>query len=262
MEESSFMNRTVLIPILLAAMWAWAAPAQAQEGIEAQGEVKPSKDFDAETGTEGPGDAAALAGLQVRVIPRFGLLAPDSYFYEEFTNFSGDGFVEWTTGSLGRAAFVGLGVEVGFANGGLLLRGEVARSFEGWLSAVHGILIPRTLFNPPEVVNTWFDVPASITFLSLQAVLPTRLGFWGIQPYVLAGFTGKWYSFGSPTTENTVGAILPSNGFTPSAEVGGGFTLGIFGLTFDAQVKDNINRYWDKTQHDLVVSGGLIWRVR
>ena len=43
--------------------------------------------------------------------------------------------------------------------------------------------------------------------------------------------------------------------------MGGGVTFGLFGLTFEAQVKDNINRYWDKTQHDLIFSGGLIWRV-
>ena len=93
---------------------------------------------------------------------------------------------------------------------------------------------------------------------SLQGVLPTRLEYRGVQPYVMAGFTGKWYSFGSPTRENTVGAILPSNGFTASADVGGGVTFGLFGLTFEVQVKDSINRYWDKTQHDLVFSGGLL----
>lgn len=200
--------------------------------------------------------------LEVRLIPRFGLLSPDSYFYEEFANFSGDGPVEWTTGSLGRAAFAGLGVEVRSGQRGIFVRGELARSFEGWLSAVHGLLIPRVFFEPPRVVNTWLDVPVSMTFLSLQAVLPTRLEIRSVHPYVLAGFSGKWYSFGSPTEPNTVGAILPSDGYTPALELGAGITFRLVGLTFDAQAKDVVNKYWEKTQHDLVFSGGLVWRVR
>jgi hypothetical protein len=205
---------------------------------------------------------AGQSPLEVRVIPRLGLLAPDEFFYEEFTNFSGDGPVEWTTGSLGRAAFVGLGLEVGSQERGIFVRGEVARSFEGWLSAVHGVLIPRVLFEPPQVVNTWLDVPAALTFASLQVILHTRLQFRGIQPFVLAGFTGKWYGFGSPTSENTVDAILPTDGFTPSADLGGGVTFRLLGLTLEGQLKDSINRYWGKTQHDLIVSGGVLWRVR
>lgn len=226
------MNRLIPIVILLIGGVAWPLPLRAQEKLE------------------------------VRIIPRFGLLAPDSYFFEEFANFSGDGPVEWTTGSLGRAAFAGVGVEVGSGNRGFFLRGELTRSFQGWLSAVHGLLIPRVLFEPPQVVNTWLDVPAAITFLSLQAVLQTRLTIRRVQPYVLAGFAGKWYSFGSPTEPNTVEAILPSDGYTPALELGGGLTFKVLGLTFDAQAKDVVNRYWGKTQHDLVFSGGLVWSVR
>ena len=206
--------------------------------------------------------ASAQEDLQIRVIPRFGLLAPDAYFYEIFKNFSGDGFVEWTSGSLGRAAVASLGVEVEVGDWGVLFRGEVARSFRGWLSAGHGVLIPRVYYEPPQVVRTWFDVPAAITFLSLQAVLPTRLEYRGIQPYVLAGYGAKWYSFGDPTSPNEVEAILPGNGLTHSLELGAGTTFGLFGFTFDAQMKDSINRYWGKTQHDLIFSGGLIWAVR
>jgi hypothetical protein len=198
----------------------------------------------------------------IRILPRVGLLSPDTYFYEEFKNFSGDGFIEWTTGSLGRAALLGLGVEAVFEDLGFSLRGEISRSFEGWLAAGHGVLIPRFYFQPPEVVTTWFDVPASVTFLSLQAILPTRFTFHGVQPFVLAGYTGKWYGFGPPTGENTVEAILPSDGWTPSLDLGGGITIRLFGVALEAQVRDNINRYWGKTQHDLVFSGGLAWTVR
>ena len=88
--------------------------------------------------------------LTIRVIPRFGLLSPDSYFYEEFENFADDEPVEWTNGSLARAAYVGVGLEVGFQEKGIFLRGELGRSFEGWLSAVRGYVRPRVLFEPPE----------------------------------------------------------------------------------------------------------------
>lgn len=209
-----------------------------------------------------PRDATAQEGMTVRVVPRFGLLSPDGSLYEEFKNFAGDGYIEWTSGSLGRAALVGVGAEAAFQELGVRVRGEVSRSFGGWLAATHGVLIPRVYFEAPQIVNTFFDVPASITLASLQAILPTRISYRGVEPFVLLGFSGKWYGFGSPEPENTVEAILPTGGFVPSADLGGGVTFGLFGLTFETQVRDNINRYWGRTQHDLTYSGGLLWAVR
>jgi hypothetical protein len=58
-----------------------------------------------------------------------------------------------------------------------------------------------------------------------------------------------------------VDAILPSNGFTITADFGGGILLDLFGITFDLQARDALNRYWGKYQHDLIFSGGLVWRV-
>ncbi len=207
-------------------------------------------------------ELAAQDNLTIRVIPRFGLLSPDVYFYEEFANFADDEPVEWTTGSLGRALVAGVGVEVGLENRGLFLRGEVVRSMSGWLLAVHGIVVPRVYYEPPEIVNTWLDLPAALTFASLQLVLPTQFELWGIRPYVMAGGGGKWYHFGSPTEPNTVEAILPSDGFTAALDLGAGVSFTLYGLAFDLQLQDSINRYWGKTQHDLIFSGGLAWRVR
>ncbi len=209
-----------------------------------------------------PAGAQSWSEVSVRVVPRFGLLSPDSYFYEEFTTFAADQPTEWTTGSLGRAAMVGLALELGLEDQGVYLRGEVGRSFSGWLSAVHGIVEPRVYWDPPRIVNTWLDVPATLTFANLQLVLPTRFEAWSFRPYVLAGGGGKWYHFGSPTEPNTVEAVLPSAGFTPSLELGGGTLVTLLGLDFDLQVRDSINRYWEKTEHDLIFSGGLSWRIR
>jgi hypothetical protein len=208
-----------------------------------------------------PPNARAQEGITVRIIPRFGLLNPDDYFYEEFVSFAEDTPTEWTTGSLGRAAYAGLGVEVGLEDRGIFLRGELGRSFEGWLSAVHGYVQPRIFFDPPTIINTWIDVPAALTFATVQLILPTRLVFWRFRPYFLLGGGGKWYEFDDPTEPVTVDAILPSNGFTLTADLGGGIYLDVLGLTFDLQARDTLNRYWGKNQNDLVFSGGIAWQV-
>ena len=200
--------------------------------------------------------------LVFRFLPRAGLTSPDNYFYEEFANFADDDPTEWTNGSLGRALFVGVGVEAGFEDRGIFLRGELAHTFEGWLSVVHGIIRPRVLFDPPEIIYTALDVPASLTFATLQMILPTRFEAAGIRPYGLLGGGGKWYHFGSPTEPNTVGAILPSDGFTATLELGAGATFSLGGFTFDLQARDAINKYWGKTQHDLIFSGGVLWTIR
>jgi hypothetical protein len=210
----------------------------------------------------GPAALAAQDHPTIRIIPRVGLMSPDSYFYEEFANFADDEPAEWTTGFLGRAAVVGIALEMGLGGRGIFLRGELLRSFGGWLSAGHGIIRPRVFFDPPEIVNTWLDIPASVTFASMQVVFPTQFKPWGIQPYAMVGGGGKWYHFGSPTRPNTVEAILPSNGFTPGIELGAGFFYSLYGLVFDTQIRDSINKYWEKTQHDLIFSQGLVWRIR
>jgi len=210
----------------------------------------------------GPSDLSAQDDLSIRIVPRLGLTSPDSYFYEEFANFAVDEATEWTNGSLGRAAYIGLALDAGYEDRGILLRGELAHTFGGWLSVVHAVVVPRVLFDPPEIINTYLDVPAAITFATLQLILPTQFETHGIRPYGLLGGGGKWYHFGSPTEPNTVGAILPSEGFTAALDVGVGISFTLFGWAFDAQVRDAISQYWEKIQHDLVFSGGLVWRIR
>lgn len=206
---------------------------------------------------------AAQNGTRVSLYPRVGLSSPDGYFYEYFKNFYGDGPMEWTSGSLGRSFAAGLGVEVSFGERGLLVRGEVLRTFDGWLSSVHSLERPRVLFEPPEIINTWLDVPTAVTATSVQLILPTRLEIWRVSPYVLAGVGGKFYDFGEPTEANEVEATLPDNGFTWGGDLGAGVTLPFWkGLTLDLQVRDALTKYWGKTQHDLYYTGALLWRVR
>ena len=104
-------------------------------------------------------------------------------------------------------------------------------------------------------------LPMTLTFASVQVVLPTKLELWRMKPYVLLGVGGKRYGFSEPTSPNEVGAVLPSNGFTWGGDLGGGFTLEVVGLNVDVQVRDAITRYWGKTQHDLLFTGGLLWRL-
>jgi hypothetical protein len=200
--------------------------------------------------------------LTLRLIPRIGLTNPDSYFYEEFANFADDEPVEWTTGSLGRAAYVGVALEAGYGDKGIYLRGELGRTFDGWLLVSHNYVRPRVLFEPPEIITTWLDVPTALTLATLQVVLPTRFEAYGISPYFLVGGGGKWYSFGEPTEENSVEAILPSDGFTAAAELGAGLTFSVRGVGLDVQARDVFNRYWGKNQHDFLFSGGLVWTLR
>jgi len=207
-----------------------------------------------------PARLAAQTPRGLRVYPRMGLLAPDTYFYEYFKNFSGDGLTEWTHTSLGRAFVAGVGAEIPLGRNAYL-RGEVLRSFDAWLSVAHSIETLRDLFTPPDIVTTWLDVPATLTIANLQLVLPTRLTLGPASPYVLLGGGGKYYAFGTPTSPNDVGATLPSNGFTWGGTLGGGFTVRVAGLDVDLQACDAWNRYWGKLQHDLVYSGNVSFRV-
>ncbi len=208
-----------------------------------------------------PAEAGAQQSLHVGVAARVGLLAPDDYFYEQFTNFVGDGPMEWTGGSLGRSLVVGLGAEMEIGDSGILVRGEILRSYDMWLRVSHSIEIPRIFFEPPRIQTTWLDVPASMTLTSLQMVLPTRLELWGVQPYVFGGGGGKFYGFDDPTTPNDVEAVLPADGFTWGGDLGGGLTAQVLGLTLDLQVRDAISRYWGKTQNDFIFSGAGVFRL-
>lgn len=203
-----------------------------------------------------PQVGVAQAPRGVRVYPRAGLLAPDSYFYEYFKNFTGDGLTEWTSGYLGRAFVAGAGVEVRLSESAYL-RGEVLRSFDGWLSAAHSVETLRDLYFPPEIVTTWLDVPATVTLTSVQLVLPTRLELGPFEPYVLVGAGGKFYGFQDPTEANDVEATLPDDGFTWGGDVGAGLAVRFRGVHVDLQARDAWNKYWGKLQHDFVYSGTL-----
>lgn len=205
--------------------------------------------------------ALAGQGRSVRISPRVGMLSPDSYLYEYFANFAGDGPLEWTSGTLGRTLTLGLSVETDLRDGAVVLRGEMLGAFAGWASVAHSVVVPRDLYEPPYVETTWLDVRSSLTMMSLQALFPTRLVLGGVRPYVLAGVGGKYYDFGSPSPPNTVNATLPDNGFTWGGDVGVGFTVPFKGLTWDVQARDAINRYWGKTQHDLLFTAGVLFTL-
>ncbi|HSG09902.1 MAG TPA: hypothetical protein VLA36_16195 [Longimicrobiales bacterium] len=201
-------------------------------------------------------------GTPLRVGPRVGMLSPDPYLYEYFTNFAGDGPVEWTTGNLGRAVVMGLSVERDFGGGAVVVRGEMMGAFQGWTSVAHSIVKARDLFDPPYVETTWVDVPSTMTVLSLQALFPTRLVVGGVRPYVMAGLGGKYYDFGVPSSAPVENAALPDNGFTWGGDIGAGVTVPFMGLTWDLQGRDAMNRYWGKTQHDFLFTVGLLIALR
>jgi hypothetical protein len=202
---------------------------------------------------------AGSAQTTVSLYPRVGLLAPDPYFYEQFENFAGDGPTEWTTGSLGRSLAIGGGVELKLGDSGLLVRGEIARVFGGWMLVSHSVVVPRVFFNAPYISTVWLDVPYAMTVTSVHVVLPTRVRVWGAQPYVAVGGGGKFYGFGDPTTANDAEALLPNDGFTWGVDAGAGVTARVWrNITLDVQARDLISSYWDKTQHDFLFTGALL----
>lgn len=204
-----------------------------------------------------PGHVLAQ-GEPLRVSPRVGVLSPDPYLYEYFANFSGDGPVEWTTGTLGRAVVMGLSVERDFKDGAFVLRGEMMGAFQGWMSVAHSIVVARDLYDPPYVETKWVDVPSNLTVLSLQALFPTRLVLGRVRPYVLAGVGGKYYDFGTPSSAPVANATLPDNGFTWGGDLGAGLVVPFRGMTWDLQARDTMNRYWGKTQHDFLFTAGVL----
>jgi hypothetical protein len=207
-----------------------------------------------------PSTGLAQGGLHLSVTPRFGLLVPDQQLYEVFEDWPLDP-VQWTAGWLKNAAVAGVGVDLepGFA--GLRVRAELLRSFDGWLRAVHGLRRPRVLFQPPEIRETWFDVPATVTILGFHLVLPTQLLIWRARPYLMAGYSAKWYSFGEPDPVNEVNATFPDNGFVPSLDLGAGFTVPLSFAELDLVARDVLSEYWGWKQHDIVVAAGLTWRL-
>jgi hypothetical protein len=202
--------------------------------------------------------ALAAQETTLRISPRMGMMAPDPYLYEYFANFSGDGPVEWTTGTLGRTLVLGMSVERDFEGGAVVLRGELMGAFGGWTSVAHSIVKARDLYDPPYVETTWMDVPSSLATVSVQALFPLRIVVGPLRPYVMAGLGGKYYDFGVPSPANTVNATLPTNGFTWGGDVGAGLTVPFLGITWDLQGRDALNRYWGKTQHDFLFTAGVL----
>jgi hypothetical protein len=198
-----------------------------------------------------------LGRIELRVEPRFGMLLPGHHLYVSYQSY--DPLV-WSTGTMGRTGIGGLSAELRLDDG-IRVRGTVMRSFRGWLYASQTVLIPPIGFNPPTEAVTWYDVPASLTTGSIEVVLPTWIHPFGTQPYVLAGFTGKRYDFGQPTAADSVGAILPANGVVRALDLGGGVEVTVFGLNLDFQARDTIGRYWGQTQHDIVATAGILWRL-
>ncbi|HKJ91586.1 MAG TPA: hypothetical protein VJ957_00395, partial [Longimicrobiales bacterium] len=194
---------------------------------------------------------------QLRVEPRFGLLLPGRYLYVQYQSYDP---LEWSTGKMGRTGIGGVSVELRL-NDGIRLRGTAMRSVRGWLYARHTVLIPPIGFNPGTEDITWHDVPATLTTGSLELVLPTWIQPLGTHPYVLAGLTGKRYGFGPPTTADSVGTLYPNNGVVRAWDLGGGVEFDLLGLHLDLQGRDTIGRYWGRTQHDVIATAGIAWRV-
>lgn len=209
-----------------------------------------------------PAQAHAQTGLNIRVIPRAGVLTPADWFYEEFLHFGVDP-VEWTEAAILRTGVVGLAVEVEVPGTGLWIRGELLRTTDAITSMTHGVLLETNGFDPPRVERTPYRVGTALTMGSIDVVFPTLFRVGPVQPYVTAGVGGKHYSFETdPFLDLSDRVVLPQSGTVAMLNAGAGGTVRIKGLTFDLQVRDALSRYWDRVQHDVMFLAGLSWQIR
>jgi hypothetical protein len=204
---------------------------------------------------------AAQTPLDVRVIPRAGVLTPAGWFYVQYTGFLVDP-VEWTEAAILRAPVLGLAVEVEVPGTDVWLRGEALRSVDAITSVVHAVRRGTSGFDPPRVDRTPYRVATTMTTATVDLALPTRLRIGPVQPYVTAGIGGKWYGFDTgPFQELEVEVILPQPGFVGVVNVGGGAVVRLLGLDLDVQVRDAISMYWNQQQHDVMTLIGIAWDV-
>ncbi|MEJ2217017.1 MAG: hypothetical protein P8099_10420 [Gemmatimonadota bacterium] len=203
--------------------------------------------------------ASAQDGVSLRVVPRFGMLFPDAYLYEEYAHF-GAGNTEWTTTSLRRAGFGGIALELGLGRG-LRVRAEALRSFRGWALADHVVTVPDTAAGTTTFQTTWYDLPYRLSEAGLQLLLPLRITHWGVRPYVLAGGVARWYHFGASTRPTATYTALPPDAVYGGALVGAGLRFSLLGIGVDLQGREALGHYADKSQHDAVLSAGVVWRV-
>lgn len=211
-----------------------------------------------------PASVSAQSGLDrldIRITPRGGVMTPADWFYEEFVHFGLDP-MEWTEAAILRAPVAGLAVEVELAGTGIWIRGEVLRTFDAITSMTHAVLLEAAAYDPPRVERTPYRVGTSITTGTLDLAFPTLFTLGPVQPYVTAGVGGKRYSFDIDAfldLQDTV--VLPRSGTVPMLNVGVGATARVMGFTLDVQVRDAVNEYWGRVQHDVMVMGGLTWEV-
>lgn len=200
--------------------------------------------------------------LDLRLTPRAGLLTPADWIYEEFKNF-GANPMQWTRGVVRKAPLAGLTAELELGGTGVWLRGEVLGTLGGEAALLHTVYTPPSTAGPATTTHARYVIPARVILASFDVALPTALRLpYGVQPYVTAGIGGKTYHFDTASVLELEDAlVLPEDGTTFAYNVGAGGTFRVGDLGFDLLVRDAISKYWEKTQHDVMVLGGVSWRV-
>lgn len=210
-----------------------------------------------------PATAAAQGGVEIRIVPRAGLVTPPGWFYVEFASF-GSGPLEWTEAAIARAPILGVTAELTHEPVGLWIRGEAMRTVGGRTAIIHAILYPASQVGPGQVVRTRWDVPSTLTIGTLDVGLPLRLRLpGGIQPYVTAGAGGKHYSFDLAALEDREERLVrPTPGTVPVFNAGVGAVLDFRGVRLDLLVRDALSEYWGEQQHDITFLAGAGIRIR
>lgn len=209
----------------------------------------------------GPLAAAAQAGPHVRVIPRAGAVTPADWFYVEYKHY-GTLPTEWTEASILQAPVVGLGVELEFPDAAVWVRGEVVRTVDARLKMTHVVQLQPSGFEPARQEKTFYRVDARVTSGTLDAAFPTVFRVGPVQPYVTAGLGATHYDFDTaPFTDLSDRVVLPQPGTVWAANLGVGAKIHVLGVALDLQIRDAVNRYWERTQHNVMWLGGVSWEL-
>lgn len=174
---------------------------------------------------------AGAAALEVRLLPSFGWYHPSDLLYR--SDFPP------ARARMGRAASVGLGVQLTSPALPLALRVQVERA--DWFDTRMVGTIPGNGFQ--STLSFHHTVPTAVTFLMGDLVLRSRREIQGIRPYAFLGAGVKRYAFGEMDPPDPLGFTRPMDGSGGMIHYGLGTELGIWGWTLAPELGGSFSRY-------------------
>lgn len=205
----------------------------------------------------GTGPAMAQGPIQVRIAPRLGIVDPGERLYG--VRSTSDGLTSsslemHTSPSIGAALLVGSEALGAF----LHLSVDHAPSPDSRL-VVFGISLDL-----PVVGRHRSVVPAALTELGADLVLPLRLRLGPFRPFATAGLGFTRYRFSEPELGGPVPPawVLPVSGTVGGRRFGAGVDVEAWNRGVSLSIVDAVSRYNGETQHHLIVTAQFWFDIR